>query len=184
MFNQLTQAAQRIHEHNVSVGWWDKWIDNKPARYDTALFLVITELAEAGEGVRKDLMDDKLPHYKMLHVELADTLIRLLDLAGAMEINFDADRHFEDEYHYAVGDMVDCDNDLERLLCVVRNVSVATDRYDLVVLNGVAWTLAMVTAIELDLNDFMIIMNEKHEFNKNRPDHKRENRAKANGKKF
>lgn len=46
--------------------------------------LVVTEIAEATEGYRKNLMDDKLPHRTMVEVELADALIRILDLAGAL----------------------------------------------------------------------------------------------------
>jgi NTP pyrophosphatase (non-canonical NTP hydrolase) len=45
--------------------------------------LIVSEVAEAMEGHRKDLMDDKLPHRKMIEVELADTMIRIFDLAGA-----------------------------------------------------------------------------------------------------
>jgi NTP pyrophosphatase (non-canonical NTP hydrolase) len=47
------------------------------------LMLIVSELAEAMEGHRKDLQDDKLPHRKMFEVELADALIRIFDLAGA-----------------------------------------------------------------------------------------------------
>ena len=47
------------------------------------LMLIVSEVAEAMEGERKDLMDDKLPHRKMAEVELADTLIRIFDYAGA-----------------------------------------------------------------------------------------------------
>ena len=32
-------------------------------------------------------MDDKLPHRKMVEVELADAVIRIFDLAGAMEMD-------------------------------------------------------------------------------------------------
>lgn len=45
--------------------------------------LIVSEIAEAMEGERKDLMDDKLPHRKMVEVELADALIRIFDYAGA-----------------------------------------------------------------------------------------------------
>jgi NTP pyrophosphatase (non-canonical NTP hydrolase) len=48
------------------------------------LMLSVSELAEAMEGHRKGLKDDKLPHRDMLEVELADTVIRVFDLAGAM----------------------------------------------------------------------------------------------------
>lgn len=55
------------------------------------IMLVVTELAEAVEGLRKDLMDDKVPTRKMVEVELADSVIRVLnigqwcgyDIAGA-----------------------------------------------------------------------------------------------------
>lgn len=46
------------------------------------LMLVTSELAEALEGDRKNLNDDKLPHYKMFDVEIVDALIRLFDIAG------------------------------------------------------------------------------------------------------
>lgn len=36
------------------------------------------------EGHRKGLKDDKLPHRGMCEVELADTVIRCFDLAGAL----------------------------------------------------------------------------------------------------
>ncbi len=39
------------------------------------------------EGHRKSLKDDHLPHRDMAEVELADAVIRIFDLAGAM--NYD-----------------------------------------------------------------------------------------------
>lgn len=46
-----------------------------------------SELSEAMEGHRKGLMDDKLPHRPMLEVELADAMIRIADLAGALNLD-------------------------------------------------------------------------------------------------
>jgi NTP pyrophosphatase (non-canonical NTP hydrolase) len=46
------------------------------------LMLIVSEISEAMEGARKDLMDCKLPHRKMLEVEIVDALIRIFDLAG------------------------------------------------------------------------------------------------------
>lgn len=46
------------------------------------LMLMVSELAEAMEGDRKNLMDDKLPHRKQLEVEVADCLIRIFDFCG------------------------------------------------------------------------------------------------------
>jgi NTP pyrophosphatase (non-canonical NTP hydrolase) len=51
------------------------------------LCLVHSEVSEAMEGARKNLMDDKLPHRKMLEVELADTLIRIFDIAGSQGLD-------------------------------------------------------------------------------------------------
>jgi hypothetical protein len=74
-FNQL---AKEIHADCVAAGWWADM--NRPIR--RTLMLVISELSEAMEGDRKNLMDDHLPHRKMLEVELADACIRMLDLGG------------------------------------------------------------------------------------------------------
>ena len=46
------------------------------------LMLIVSEVAEAMEGVRKDLKDDHLPERSMEEVELADTVIRIMDYAG------------------------------------------------------------------------------------------------------
>lgn len=49
--------------------------------------LIVSEVSEAMEGHRKNLMDDKLPHRPMIEVELADALIRIADLAGALGLD-------------------------------------------------------------------------------------------------
>lgn len=46
-----------------------------------------SELSEGMEGHRKGLPDDKLPHRSMLEVELADAVIRICDLAGALNLD-------------------------------------------------------------------------------------------------
>ena len=51
------------------------------------LMLCVSELAEAMEGHRKNLMDDKLPHRPMLEVEIADAMIRLLDLGKGLGLD-------------------------------------------------------------------------------------------------
>lgn len=51
------------------------------------LCLVHSEISEAMEGHRKGLQDDKLPHRSMLEVELADAVIRICDLAGALRLD-------------------------------------------------------------------------------------------------
>lgn len=85
----LDIGAVIVHAANVRAGWWSDPATDKPKERNVGemLMLCVTELAEAMEGHRKGLRDDKLPQYPMLAVELADTVIRILDLAGAMEID-------------------------------------------------------------------------------------------------
>jgi NTP pyrophosphatase (non-canonical NTP hydrolase) len=77
--------------HNLSkeAGWWEGVpLPEIPMdMVNTKLLLIVTEIAEATEGHRKNLMDDKLPHRKMIEVELADALIRIGDLAGALGLD-------------------------------------------------------------------------------------------------
>lgn len=73
-------------------GWWTSRLTGKPLDYGQVniaekLMLIVSEVAEAMEGDRKNLMDDKLPHRKMLEVELADALIRIFDLAGFLKMD-------------------------------------------------------------------------------------------------
>jgi NTP pyrophosphatase (non-canonical NTP hydrolase) len=49
--------------------------------------LIHSEISEGLEGYRKNLMDDKLPHRKMIEVEMADAVIRIADLCGAMNLD-------------------------------------------------------------------------------------------------
>ena len=51
------------------------------------LCLIHSEISEAMEGHRKGLMDDKLQHRPMIEVELADAVIRICDLAGALGLD-------------------------------------------------------------------------------------------------
>ena len=44
--------------------------------------LMISEIIEAMEGLRRGLMDDHLPHRSMEEVEMADVFLRLVDYCG------------------------------------------------------------------------------------------------------
>ena len=77
-----------IYQGNVEAGWWTnlKTGESIPRGDVTQILaklaLVHSEVSEALEGARKNLPDDKLPHRPMVEVELADAVIRILDLAG------------------------------------------------------------------------------------------------------
>jgi len=82
MHNALNDLAKSIHKNNHR--WWHNKSGEKIDRNKGELLCLIhSEISEAMEGERKDLMDDKLPHRKMAEVELADAVIRILDYAGA-----------------------------------------------------------------------------------------------------
>ena len=57
------------HACSARSGWWKDVSFSDPMLVPTKLMLVVSELAEAMEGHRKSLMDDKLPHRTMLEVE-------------------------------------------------------------------------------------------------------------------
>lgn len=88
------QAIQnKLHGQAKEMGWHDK-----PREIGTLIALCHSELSEALEGARKDLNDDHLPHRKMIEVELADCIIRILDMAGAL--NLDVAGAIADKHHY------------------------------------------------------------------------------------
>ena len=104
---ELAAAGEALQDvcHGVSTecGWWHhagldlKRVVNEPqdkiekllsaALVAQKLCLSHSEISEAMEGHRKNLMDDKLPHRKMIEVEIADAIIRLFDLGGALNLD-------------------------------------------------------------------------------------------------
>lgn len=79
----LNEYAELCHQDNQH--WWHDPATGERLNRNKGelLMLIVSEIAEAMEGERKGLMDTHLPHRKMVEVELADTLIRIFDYAGA-----------------------------------------------------------------------------------------------------
>lgn len=95
--NTLVAAC---HGDSFKAGWWAdpktgvSYIEEVRGntRFGKALVaeklaLVHSEVSEGLEGHRKGRMDDHLPHRPMLEVELADAVIRIADLAGALGLD-------------------------------------------------------------------------------------------------
>lgn len=84
----VNSLVDKCHGAAKEAGWWidpktGESITSNPYCFSNKLMLTVSELSEAMEGDRKNLMDDKLPHRTMREVELADAVIRIFDLAGA-----------------------------------------------------------------------------------------------------
>ena len=75
----------------VEAGWWNDLKTGESLigkRNNGEQFcLVHSEISEAMEADRKNLMDDKLPHLKGVVVELADAVIRIGDFCGANNLD-------------------------------------------------------------------------------------------------
>lgn len=173
MFNEL---ATKIFEQNKAVGWWD---DMDRCFYQT-LQLVSTEIAEATEGERKNLMDDKLPHRRMGEVELADAVIRLLDMAGRygwsyIPVGFEPDTFSKPK---AIGGQ-------HFFLTFLTTVIGVCHAEGLCVYP--CYSRLLDTILEVGKRagyDVMAALHEKLEYNRTRLDHQRAHRATENGKKF
>lgn len=170
----LNDLAKQVHAANAK--WWTDLNTGERIERNKGelLMLVITELAEAVEGIRKGLMDDKLPHRKMEEVEMADAKIRLLDFAGGFGIDLSAPA-------CKIGTSPN-GNKGEQILEICGGVYIYW-------LNGnPAYFADIIYAIDeycqahsLDLDG---ALQEKMAYNRTRLDHQPNERLKPGGKKF
>ena len=181
-----SRLATFIYEQNKSVGWWDN--PDRPIRQ--LLMLVITEIAEATEAFRKNLMDDKLPQYKGEYVELADAVIRLLDICGRYSFEFSDQAHYFDTSECNIhGSKYSCASEYH-FECVNRIMSFADRIYSApdspYMIDQINHTISYIYVLAKfrGCDNFGQIIKEKLEFNRNRADHRRENRSKEGGKKI
>lgn len=180
----INSLAAEVHKENAT--WWHDPATGAPISRNMGelCMLLISEVAEAMEGERKGLMDDKLPHRKMAEVEMADVVIRLLDLAGHERWTLTIQR----PYPFLT------DNIGQQLMNIcVQIVSLykthdAYSKEDFVQ-SELEYFASRILTLVVDycrMRDYDLwgAVHEKREYNRNRADHKPENRVKEGGKKW
>jgi hypothetical protein len=172
------QLATDVHADNQH--WWHDPATGVPLYRNRGemFMLMVSEIAEAMEGERKDLMDDHLPHRKMAEVELADAVIRIMDYCGHQQYDVDAQIQ-------RVGKMKDTPpNKGEALLLITREI-IEADRENLYRAYYLCRTLYLIEQYAHTHGyDLAGAIEDKRAYNKVRADHKPEARLAANGKKW
>ena len=167
-------------------------VRNQPEMF----MLMVTEVSEADEGRKRNLMDDKLPQYPMEAVELADVCIRIGDWGGMTNANMGV--IMEAHYDSSAGIFGLTVHGDVRLMQVVNAISAAMEGfrksktievhedYDPMPVAAFELTKALVICARISNDkgyDLGQIIIDKMAFNANRPDHKIANRKKEGGKK-
>lgn len=191
------QLAEAIYKYNFKAGWWDE-----PVRPDgTTLALIHSEVTEAYIGFVHDIPDHHLPQYQNVVVELADAAIRIYDLFGHKGWNIEkavdavlrlgADDRPTPEYthvnfhKYFLDIHVHISNALEGVRKnQVMQIGEATEDVLDIAAFELAIAMLMIYHAECWGWDIPNAIGDKRAYNANRADHKRENRAKDDGKKF
>jgi len=181
MERDLNKLAAEIHADNSR--WWHDLETGERLNRNKGelLMLCVSELAECMEGERKSkpnapVMDDHLPERVMAEVELADTLIRIFDLAGGFGLKL---------HNVSVG--YEIDNRGEILLRIVSRITDAywgamNDDSDFVE-DALSYAVGAIYGYAAKFGyDVDGAMAEKRAYNKVRVDHTKEARMAEGGK--
>jgi len=82
--NAWNHMQKQVHESCVEKGFWEGGSGNR--NVGEALALIHSEISEGLEGHRKGLMDEHCAGFTSLEVELGDAIIRIMDLAGGLNL--------------------------------------------------------------------------------------------------
>ena len=181
----LKQLQVRIHALNAK--WW---LDKNGVRLERnkgeLICLMNSEVSEATEGVLTDAMDDKLPHYSMDAVEMADTRIRIIDYAEG----FGHDLESANVTVHPAVQYFETYSPLEQHAIIQMHISKAMEceRKGKPSPETAGWLRGALYFINFYCEcyeyDLDAIIEEKLAFNTVREDHSYEARQRADGKKW
>lgn len=176
----LIELQNKIHEQNREVGWWDEH-----RSFHTLTNLGVSEMSEAVEAHRKDLNDDKLTGYHGTPVEAVDGSIRTFDVLSWLGNDTFDPSEFAVEVIRRKGKGVDFLVAFSTYLLssAWESYELFNDKKNAMQFLRDALFVMFEIVYQYELNPINLI-KEKMEYNKNRADHKRENRAKEGGKKY
>lgn len=163
----LAAFYEDCHKRNVKAGWWNDLATGQPKKRSVGelFILMVTELWEAYRAYQERQMDDKLPQYPGVGVEIGDLQIRLGDFAGGlmagMIVEHSATPNPGDEMFRQIGEIA------ERYEAI-RKTPAAKGEDE--------------TGEHLAPQPVAEMVFAKLAFNATRPDHKIENRKKEGGK--
>ena len=182
----FTYNSYAKHIHELNARWWQN-PDGSPKELDKGerFMLMVSELSEALEADRKELFDDKLPQYPGLWVELADTVIRLMDSGAVYGWNLD-ERDWQKvnviyPVHKTIGaGLLNIVGLLINLAYYERDRNVNMSEFNAAAIIH----RCVLLAEECGCRDFWLIVHAKLVYNANRVDHTWEGRLAPGGKKF
>jgi hypothetical protein len=166
------------HQDSINAGWYEDLKTGKRLKrnLNQMMMLILSEVAEAMEGERKGLMDDKLPHRQMAEVELADTIIRIGDYLGYIGYKW-----HQTNYLFELKSFCKTAEDKGEALWVICKKIVAVQT------EGSCWERVVAAICHYCGKhgyDLVGAISEKRAYNAKREDHKIENRKKLGGKTF